>query len=183
MTTPAQITALVNDKLDIGIVRLPIADPQLATVQLFRERLVAAIPRSIPYDVKNPLGWLHDRPFIVLTRSGSTTFQVADRLEEVLSNARHREPVLAVWRRAGFIPRILHEASDMFTVINMVSVGTGVALVPSAATRIRVPGVKFHELHMPEAEWPIGIAWKKSSEKVNLVSKFRSMISAIASHE
>jgi DNA-binding transcriptional LysR family regulator len=86
---------------------------------------------------------------------------------------------VAVCRRAGFTPRIVQETSELFTVLNLVRAGLGVSLVPSSAIRMRVPGVQFHKLRIPEAEWRIGVAWNKLSEKRQLISRFTALISQV----
>jgi DNA-binding transcriptional LysR family regulator len=164
MSTPAQIAALLDGTIDIGMIRLPVAYPELTILPLFGERLVAATPRSIPYKPKQGLGMLCDRPFILQPRSESETFH---------------DHAYAVCRRAGFIPRVVQEASETFTILNLVRAGLGVSLVPSSAVRMHVPGVTFHELRMPEAEWRIGLAWNKLSDKRNLISRFRATISTV----
>jgi hypothetical protein len=54
-----------------------------------------------------------------------------------------------------------------------------VSLVQSAAARMKVPGVRFHELGMRESEWIIGLAWKQSCEKRNLILKFVETIRTV----
>jgi DNA-binding transcriptional LysR family regulator len=164
MSTPAQISALLEGRIDIGIVRMPVAHPELDSFPLFRERLVAATPRAIPYQPRYGLASLRDRSFVLQPRSASETFH---------------DHVLAVCQRAGFTPRIVQEASELFTILNLVRAGLGVSLVPSSAIRMRVPGLRFHELRMPEAEWHIGVAWSKLSEKHGLISRFSAMIAGI----
>ncbi|HXX13675.1 MAG TPA: LysR family transcriptional regulator [Candidatus Eremiobacteraceae bacterium] len=160
MSTPAQITGLLNGTLDIGMVRMPLSHPQLSNFPLFRERLVAATPRGVSF--RAGLAGLRDRPFIFYPRAVSETFH---------------GHVLAVCRHAGFTPRIVQEASELFTILNLVRAGLGVALVPSSAVRMHVPGVHLHELRIPEAEWKIGLAWSKLSEKRELISRFSAIIS------
>jgi DNA-binding transcriptional LysR family regulator len=167
MSTPSQITDLLEEKIDIGIVRLPIAHPELGSLPLFRERLVAVTPRSIPYKPKEGLATLRDRPFIFLPRSASQTFH---------------DHVLALCRRAGFTPRVVQEASELFTILSLVRAGLGVSLVPSSAVRMHVPAVRFHDLRMPEAEWRIGVAWNKLSEKRDLISRFSETITSVVRH-
>ena len=160
MSTPAQISGLLNGTLDIGMVRMPLSHPQLSHFPLFRERLVAATPRGVAF--RAGLAGLRDRPFICYPRAVSETFH---------------GHVLAVCRHAGFAPRIVQEASELFTILNLVRAGLGVALVPSSAVRMHVPGVRLHELRIPEAEWKIGLAWSKLSEKRELISRFSAIIS------
>ncbi len=164
MSTPSQIAALLEGKIDIGIVRWPIAHTELDSLPLFRERLVAATPRSMPYKPKQGLAALRDRPFISLPRSVSETFH---------------DHVLALCRGAGFTPRVVQEASELFTILNLVRAGLGVSLVPSSAVKMHVPGIRFHDLRTPESQWRIGVAWNKLSEKRELISRFSQTIASV----
>jgi DNA-binding transcriptional LysR family regulator len=157
MSTPSQVKALLDGSLDLGMVRLPIAYPELDSVPLFRERLVMATPEHIPFKPGQGLGSLRDKPFILQPRSESVTFH---------------DHVLALCRRAGFVPQVFQEATELFTILSLVRGGIGVSLVPSSAVQMNVRGVSFRELRMPEAEWRIAIAWNRSSSKLPLVSKF-----------
>jgi DNA-binding transcriptional LysR family regulator len=164
MSTPSQIAALLEGKIDIGIVRWPIAHPELDSLPLFRERLIAATPRSMPYKPREGLATLRDRPFIGLPRSASQTFH---------------DHVLSLCRSAGFTPRVVQEASELFTILNLVRAGLGVSLVPSSAVKMHVPGIRFHDLRTPEAQWRIGVAWNKLSEKRELISRFSQTIARV----
>jgi DNA-binding transcriptional LysR family regulator len=55
----------------------------------------------------------------------------------------------------------------------------GVSLVPRSAQRLKVPGVRFHELGWKEPLWRIGIAWNRSSEKLPLISCFVKVVQAV----
>jgi DNA-binding transcriptional LysR family regulator len=164
MSTPSQIASLLEGSLDVGILRLPIAHPELINIPLFRERLVLVAPIAIPYKPQAGLAGFRDEPFIFLPRSVSETFH---------------DHVLNLCRRAGFTPHVVQEASEMFTILNLVRAGLGVSLVPSSAVRIKVPGVRFHELRMKEAVWRIGIAWNRSSEKRALISRWVNIIGTV----
>jgi len=157
MSTPSQLTGLLQETLDLGIVRLPIASAELDSLSLIRERLLLVVPESVRYGRRDNLSTLRDTPFVLISRSASATFH---------------DHALSVCRCAGFTPNVVHEASETFTILNFVRAGLGVSLVQSAATRMKVPGVRFHELKMPESEWAIGVAWKRISEKRDLILKF-----------
>jgi DNA-binding transcriptional LysR family regulator len=164
MSTPSQVAALLDGKIDIGIVRLPIAHTELESRPLFSDHLVAAAPRSVPFHRTEGLASFRDRPFICLPRSVSETFH---------------DHVLSLCRRAGFSPRVVQEASELFTILNLVRAGLGVSLVPSSAVLLHVPGVRFHDLRMGEAEWSIGVAWNKLAEKRELIARFTSTIRSV----
>jgi DNA-binding transcriptional LysR family regulator len=166
MSTPAQIAALLEGRIDIGLVRLPVAVVDLHSFPLFRERLVAVTPKSVSYKPSEGLATLQGRPFIFLQRSVSETFH---------------DHALAVCRHAGFVPRIVQEATELYTILNLVRAGLGVSLVASSVVGMHVPGIRFHELHMPEAEWEIGMAWSKLSEKRELISKFADVLKTVVS--
>jgi DNA-binding transcriptional LysR family regulator len=165
MSTPAQVAALLDGGLDVGIVRLPVGRPELTSVPLLRERLVAVTPSALPYRSKLGLAGLRDRPFVMVARSVSET---------------NHDHVLAVCRKAGFTPKIAQETSEMFTTVNLVRAGLGVALVPSSSSRMRVPGVRLHEVRMPEATWSIGAAWHRQSSKLALITRFTEALTAVA---
>ena len=157
MSTPAQLTALLQETLDLGILRLPIASAELDSLPLIRERLLLAVPESVRYDHRDKLSNLRDSPFVLISRSASATFH---------------DHAVSVCRCAGFAPNVVQEASETFTILNFVRAGLGVSLVQSAAARMKVPGVRFHELEMRESEWAIGIVWKRICEKRDLILKF-----------
>jgi DNA-binding transcriptional LysR family regulator len=163
MSTPSQVTALLEASLDVGILRMPIAHPELISVPLFREHLVLVSTATIPKSHEG-LAAFRDKPFILIPRSVSQTFH-----DHALNLCRH----------AGFTPNIVQEASETFTILNLVRAGLGVSLLPSSAVRLRVPGLRFHELHIKEATWRIGLAWNRHSEKGALISRFVDIIRTV----
>ena len=165
MSTPSQISALLKGEIDLGIVRMPIAQPELEGVRLFQERLVLATARRFAYRSREGLSCVSNAPFIMLAKSVSTTFH---------------EHALIVCRGAGFAPQVVLEAGEVFTILNLVRAGLGVSLVPRSAMRMNVPGVTFHELKVPQATWEIGCAWKRSAEKGVLISRFCDTLKKLA---
>jgi DNA-binding transcriptional LysR family regulator len=157
MSTPSQLTGLLQESLDLGILRLPIASPELESLPLIRERLLLAVPASARYNLRGKLSNLRDAPFVLISRSASATFH---------------DHAIRVCGCAGFTPNVVQEASETFTILNFVRAGLGVSLVQAAAARMKVPGVRFHELKMRESEWSIGMAWKRICEKRDMILKF-----------
>jgi DNA-binding transcriptional LysR family regulator len=155
MSTPDQIEALEDGNIDVGFVRLPIERAELVSVPVLEEMLVAAIPREMSY--RGGLAGLRKEPFVVMARSVSAS--LFDHLARTC-------------RAAGFSPRIVQEAGELFTVLNLVRAGVGVSLVPRAVSLMRVPDVRLMDTDLAEAKWKIGLAWRKLDQADPLVRNF-----------
>ncbi|MBY0296780.1 MAG: LysR family transcriptional regulator [Methylobacterium sp.] len=59
------------------------------------------------------------------------------------------DAIVAACGRAGFSPRIVQEAPQMASTVNLVAAGVGVALVPASMRQIRAPGVAYVRLAPP----------------------------------
>ena len=157
MSTPDQIDALVRGEIDVGFIRHRAADERLHMRPVLDERLVAALGPHSRWRSRAGLHSLGAAPFIVVSRARSASFH---------------DHVLSVCAAAGFTPRIVQEADELFTVVSLVRAGLGVSLVPRSAALMQLPGVRFHELGMPEAAWDIALAWHRDSDRVPLVRRF-----------
>jgi DNA-binding transcriptional LysR family regulator len=157
MSTPDQIKALVGGEIDIGFIRRGATDDRLQTRHVLNERLVAVVGPHGRWNAREGLRSLAAEPFITISRTRSASFY---------------DHVLRVCAAAGFAPRIVQEADELFTVVSLVRAGLGVALVPRSAALMRLPGVRFHELELPQAAWNIGLAWHRDSDRVPLVRRF-----------
>ncbi len=144
MSTLSQIEALIAGRLDVGFVRLPVRHPQVAVRKVLTERLTIAT--SAKFAGALTMKGIQKQPFILIDRGVSATYH---------------DHCISLCDRSGFTPRIVYEPNDMFTILNLVSAGIGVSLVPSAARAMHVTGVKFAPVHHPYAEWDIGIAWNQ----------------------
>lgn len=165
MPSPAQAASLIEGRLDAGILRMPVANRKLMSVPLFSEQLVLATPADVPYRPKEGINGVRNRGFIFVSPSVSKVFH--DR-------------VLSLCLRAGFTPRVVQEANEILTILHFIRAGVGVSLVPESAVRLRVPGVRFHDLGWKEPLWRIGIAWNRSSDKLLLISHLVKVVQDVA---
>jgi DNA-binding transcriptional LysR family regulator len=163
MSTPDQIDALVGGKIDVGFIRRREGDDRLRTRHVLTEHLVAALGPHSRWNARVGLLSVASEPFIVIARSRSASFH---------------DHVLSVCAAAGFAPRVVQEAFELFTVVSLVRAGLGVALVPRSAALMRLPGVRFQELGLPQAEWNIALAWHRDSDRVPLVRRFIDAVPA-----
>ena len=164
MPSPLQVSSLIERSLDAGILRMPISNPKLMSLPLFSEHLVLVAPANIPYRHQKGISRFRNSGFIFVSRLLSETFH--DR-------------VLSLCLRAGFTPRVVQEANEILTILHLVRAGVGVSLVPRSAVRLKVPGVRFHELGWKEPLWRIGIAWNRNSEKRTLISRLVKIVQAV----
>jgi DNA-binding transcriptional LysR family regulator len=58
--------------------------------------------------------------------------------------------------------------NELLTVHFLVQAGAGVSLVPSSASRMRVPSVRLLDTHLAEAKWKIGLTWRKRDQSAPL---------------
>jgi DNA-binding transcriptional LysR family regulator len=164
MPSPSQVSSLIESRLDAGILRMPVTVGKLVCVPLFSEHLVLATPADVRYRPREGITGFRDSGFICVSPSVSKTFH--DR-------------VLSLCLRAGFTPRVVQEANEILTMLHFVRAGMGVSLVPRSAQRLKVPGVRFHELGWKEPLWRIGIAWNRNSEKLPLIWCFVKVVQAV----
>ncbi len=158
MSTPSQIEALIAGRLDVGFVRLPVKHPLVEVRKVLTERLTIATSQKFasPLTMKG----IQEQPFILIDRGVSATYH---------------DHCISLCDRSGFTPRIVYEPNDMFTILNLVSAGIGVSLVPRAARAMHVSGVKFAPVHSSYAEWDIGMAWNKKLES-EIIRKFAEIV-------
>lgn len=160
MSSSDQIEALVNRKIDVGFVRLPVRSDNIETEPIVKERLMIVLSEHATYDVKKGLAALRDAPFIIPWRGDSVSFY---------------DHIFRTCRAAGFVPKVVQEVDVFFTALNLVRAGLGVSIAPSAIQLMRVPQVRFVETRVPEAEWSVGIAWNRLSTRSVVVENFIQM--------
>ena len=161
MPTPDQVSALASREIDVGFVRRPVSDDRLVMRPVLDERLVAALGPRSPWVPKLGLRSVAGEPFIIIARTRSASFY---------------DHALSVCAAAGFAPRIVQEAGELFTVLSLVRAGLGVSLVPRSAALMRLPGVRFRELTISKAAWNIALAWHRDSDDAPLVRRFVEMV-------
>ena len=136
--------------------------PQLAIRKVLTERLTIATSAKFtgPVTMKG----IQEQAFILIDRGVSATYH---------------DHCISLCDRSGFAPRIVYEANDTFTILNLVSAGIGVALVPRAARAMHIAGVKFAPVHDKYADWDIGMAWNKKLES-EIIKKFAEIVLPVA---
>ncbi len=135
-----QLQALRDGRVDLSISRTPVDDGQLASRLLWREPVVAALPRQhrLAGRKRIALADLREDDFVFL-RLDSSAF--AQRLFDACV-------------ASGFTPRIVQQVVEIPAAINLVAAGLGVALVPASLAGVRNDAVALCGLGsaMPAAD-------------------------------
>jgi DNA-binding transcriptional LysR family regulator len=154
-----QSQALLERRIDVGLVRPHAADSRLVYETLWREPLVVALPSDHP---------LAHRTAVDIADLASEIFLIAPAEDTV---AWHDE-VLALCRRAGFTPRVDDGVSDVQAAIALVAAGLGIHPVAAALQRFRRRGVVYRPLRPRSLKIEMGLAWRRDDDSP-LVQQFR----------
>lgn len=165
MSTPSQVQALLDGSVDVGFVRLPRNESEIESIPIQKDELVVVASAESGVDLgRRGLTLMRDQPFILISPSASRSLH-------------HHAQELC--RMAGFSPRVVQEAEELFTLLHLVRSGMGISLVPVSAKRMRVPGLRFLSTRQKQAFWDIGIA--RSRKRVSgVIDEFISVVKKVA---
>jgi DNA-binding transcriptional LysR family regulator len=130
LTTGEQLPALLNGTLDLGFLRDGEAREGLTLEPILREPFLAVLPsrhRLAEKAVISP-AQLKDEPFVLFARK--------------MGNLAYDRTVTCC-EADGFRPRIVQDAPQWPTVLQLVAAGLGVSLAPACVAKIRASGVVF----------------------------------------
>ncbi|HCJ6275316.1 TPA: LysR family transcriptional regulator [Pseudomonas aeruginosa] len=164
MSSRQVLKALLEESLQVGVIR-PLALPDAVHwVELFREPLVAVLRADHPLAAGSEDGLaiaaLAEEPFVFFPRSYGTGLY---------------DQVIALTRQAGFSPRIAQEASEAMTIIGLVSAGLGVSILPASFRRTRVDGVVYRTPSDPEATTAVWLV-RRQNEGSPLALSFIDLV-------
>ncbi len=118
--TDRLIQLLLEGEIDLALMALPIEHPALLHETLFDEELLVAVPARHPLAKRKSLTWEHlDGERIVV-------------MDEIHCLGRQ---TLSICRRRRINPDIVCRGNQISTILEMVSLGMGITLVPEMAIR------------------------------------------------
>jgi LysR family hydrogen peroxide-inducible transcriptional activator len=146
--TPTLIRELAEGRLDTAIVALPVSEPSFTEVALFAENFLLV----------RPVG------------DGGTPVPTSEMLREMrllLLEEGHcfRDQALSFCNVQSSRPREVLDASSLSTLVQMVSAGIGVTLIPEMAVVVetRSASVSVARFKNPQPSRTIGMIWRKTS--------------------
>ncbi len=151
LTTDRQLVWLRAGRIDIGLIRPPIIDPDFASQIIFQESLVVVLPidRHLAAQDSIDLGALATEPFILFPR------ELAPGLYD---------PIIAICQAAGFSPRVVQECIQMQTIVSLVSANMGISILPASIQEAQRQGVVYKPIRAGDASISqlakIAIVWR-----------------------
>lgn len=150
LTIGGQLEGLRRERLDVGVVWLPIDEEEFDVQPLIEEPLVAVLPRGHRLDDAKRVSVkeLSADPLILLSRAlDPNTYR---EIEHMFAQAR--APM-----------NIAYELENSVAMINFVAMGAGASILPAYAQSIRQEGVIYKELGAPGMVKTLAIIKKKGA--------------------
>ena len=146
--TSTLIQGLLEGRLDAAVVALPVSEPSLAEVALFKEQFLLVRP-SEEEGAPVPTGKQLRSMRLLLLEEGHC----------------FRDQALSFCKMQSSLPREALDASSLSTLVQMVSAGMGVTLIPemAAAVETRSASVSVARFKKPQPSRTVGMIWRKTS--------------------
>jgi LysR family hydrogen peroxide-inducible transcriptional activator len=146
--TSKLLQELTEGRLDTAIVALPVSEPSLTEVALFAEHFLLVRPAE-------------DEGAPVPSR------ETLREMRLLLLEEGHcfRDQALSFCNMQSSLPREVVDASSLSTLVQMVSAGMGVTLIPEMAVAVetRSAPVSVARFKNPQPSRTIGMIWRKTS--------------------
>jgi DNA-binding transcriptional LysR family regulator len=139
--------SLLDGKIDLGVVVLPVNENNFETLPLVERRLSLIVNSNHPLAKKNSirLSELKNEPFILFKEG----FSLYDRVRDACI-------------REGFEPLISYESSQWDFIGEMVAADLGIALLPdTVCNKLDAKLIKVIPNTIPQISWNLALIWNK----------------------
>ncbi|GHO45832.1 LysR family transcriptional regulator [Ktedonospora formicarum] len=146
LTTPDQIRALEEERIHIGLMRLPISAPMVKVEVVRREPVVCVLPEAHPLAAHErvSVASLEHEPFVLQSNQRAAGYYIQ---------------IMKLCLAAGFSPNVVQEVTEMHAIVGLVAAGMGVSLVPLSTKNIRSRGVVYRELEGDVLMTEMALGW------------------------
>ncbi len=163
--TRSLISDLLDGRLDVAVVALPVSEPALREFALFEEDFVLVRPAE---DANRPI----------------PTAETLQAMRLLLLEEGHcfRDQALSFCRFDDSHPRQVMEGSSLSTLVQMVGSGMGVTLIPEMAVDLetRSAEVSVARFPPPRPSRQIGMIWRATNPLSDQLMQIGAIIRAIA---
>jgi DNA-binding transcriptional LysR family regulator len=152
MVSGEQFEAFASGQIDAGLLRPPITQPGVASLQVDAEPLLVALPGRHPLarQTRLSLDDLDGQDFVMYDAHGSKYFH---------------DLLVMLFTAANVQPHIVQQLGQIHSMLSLVRAGLGVALVPAAAAALRYHDVRFRPLDLARpTSVELFLAWRTVGE-------------------
>jgi DNA-binding transcriptional LysR family regulator len=169
MTVHAQLEALTEKRIDIGLLRLPARTPGLVFRTIAREPLYLALPSShrLAQQSVVRLSALAGEPFVLYPDHPRPSWT---------------EFVIGLCQQAGFQPIIVQRTVEIQTTLSLVAAGIGVSVVPACIGNIIRKEVVYRRLTGVRARTELQVAYREEDPSPVVQTFLKVMWQAIRAH-
>lgn len=165
LSSSEQLEALRTGRIDVGILRPPLAGQDLQFACVLREPFVLALPAGHPLAARKRLALRDlDGENLIMYEPGQ-----GGRMYELLSSVFHG---------AGVAPRVVQYVRQTYVILGLVASGVGLALLQRSATALVMKGAVMRPIELPpHAVSELHLAWRKRDEvEQPTVSRFTRLV-------
>jgi DNA-binding transcriptional LysR family regulator len=150
--TSRVVTGLTTGVLDAGLLRDSDPHPDLHTEVLFSERFIAVLPADHPRATQRSIAApaLRHEPFVFHSRS---------------AGALAWDKPLSLCGEAWFRPRVVQEASNWVSILQLIAVGFGVSIAPECVRSVAMDGVVCLPLRGATEVSNVELAYRKGETR------------------
>ncbi|SFF07471.1 DNA-binding transcriptional regulator, LysR family [Paenibacillus algorifonticola] len=162
MTSAEQWLALRDGTIHVGFLRFIEPAQHISYRTLASESLVAVLPEEHPL-AKLPeisIRALELEPFILFPRHLGASFH---------------DLIIGFCAKYGVYPNVVQEATQMYTIVNLVAANLGISIVPSSVSVFQRSGVVYRSFKESVPPVPLYTAWRTDVNKAALSAFHRIM--------
>ena len=153
------LTAIEERRLDLAFIAKHTLWPRAVSIPVYRERLLAALPKEHKLARRKTLTWKMIREDTFLVQGWEESQTARERYASLMGEG---------------IRFVAHSASKQ-SVLGLVGAGFGITLVTQAQAHVRIPGVVFRHILEENAQVEVQLAWVPENEEV-AVGRFVSFM-------
>lgn len=147
--TPEMVTGLLEHRLDVGLLRLPVSEPEIATQVIQSDELQVALP------AEHPLAGEQEIELNALRQEPLVTYPLGSAVHAVTAE---------ICRRAGFQPRVVQVVQETSTLISIVAGGAGLSVIPEPVAALGTRSVVFKPI-AGRPTMDLAAAWRRDDER------------------
>lgn len=160
LNSAAQVEALHDKIIDIGVISIPINHHKIATLPLSPLQFRLIMPESHP---------LADAPTIYMRDLAEETFIITPKSIGQL----YYETFMSAFHHVDYTPQMTIQANDLQSVIALVAGGMGISLIPSPSQHIQ--GVIAREVTDINLTLKPTVVWRKDNHS-EILQKFLAFL-------